>query len=693
MNKTGIFLLSFFIFFYFISLKVDAQQDVRIKRRAFKIEEKEGFQSAWKSRRKGDDFYDKGRGYYDEALEHFLEAYEYNPELAALNYKIGACHFMLGNNEQAIKFLNEALAIDEEVATDVFYLLARAYHFNYAFQDAIRNYQRCLESDIIKDLDKSQKQIDVYIRQCNNGKDLLEEPVRVNINNMGKKINSPYDDYGPVFKGDSVLYFTSRRKHEKSADRWPGDHKFYSNIYRSERKNGEWQKARLVTDEIFSSHNNAILEITSDPLRIYVYLGHEDEGDIYYYEHNGRRWRGPRSISGLINTNAKESSMCLTEDGRGVYFVSDLDDNNTMGGKDIFYSEKDADGKWSYPVNLGGTINTSLNEEGVFVNSTNDKLYFSSEGHNSMGGYDIFMSERDASGDWQKPENIGYPINTPYDDVLYRMIEGESNKGYYATVKEEGYGGKDLYEIVFLGEDREFEYSVSTEPIAWNVRPNKELLYRTPDKLAIDTTIYLTGHIIDTVAGEGIQARLEIIDNQKSQVVATHLSDTNGRYLITLPEQKRYGIEVSAKDYLFFSQSLDFNEMEVVNDTIYKDFILDKVQVGKKVVLENIYFETNSAQLKSSSYPELERVIKLMKDNPGIKLEISGHTDNVGSYVANKKLSESRAKTVVDYLVEHDIDQSRLEYEGYSFTQPIAPNDTPEGRQKNRRVEFEVLEK
>jgi outer membrane protein OmpA-like peptidoglycan-associated protein len=176
-------------------------------------------------------------------------------------------------------------------------------------------------------------------------------------------------------------------------------------------------------------------------------------------------------------------------------------------------------------------------------------------------------------------------------------------------------------------------------------------------------------------------------------VVATHLTDTNGRYLVRLPEQKRYGVEVTAKDYLFFARNLNLSEMETVNDTIYKDFVLDKVEVGKKVVLENIYFETNSARLKPTSFPELDRVIKLMKNNPGLKLEISGHTDNVGSYLANKKLSENRAKSVVDYLVKEGIDQSRLTYEGYSFTRPIAPNDTPEGRQKNRRVEFEILEK
>ena len=694
MKNKNIFLifLAFFLVFQLIAPEIQAQQDVRIKRSNFRIKEKEGFQPAWKSRREGDNYYDRGPGHYDKALEHFLKAYEYNPENAALNYKIGVCHYQLKNNEEAIKFFNEALAGNEEVAVDIFYLLARSYHFTYEFQNAISNYQRCLEPDIIKDLDVKQDRINVYIRQCNNGKELVNNPVRVNINNMGEQINSPYDDYGPVFKGDSVLYFTSRRKNEKNDERWPGDQRFYSNIYRSERQGENWQKAALVSNDIYSRHNNAIVEATSSPRRIYVYRSEKDEGDIYYYEHNGRGWRGPKNFSNLVNTPAKESSLCITRDGSRVYFVSDLDEN-ARGKKDIFYSEKNENGKWSYPVNLGGTINTSLNEEGVFVNSTGDKLYFSSEGHNSMGGYDIFVAERDAAGDWQEPENIGHPVNTPYDDVLFRMIEGQQNKGYYATIKEKGYGRKDLYEVIFLGEEREYESSNALDPIAWEVEPAKERLYQPPEKLAIDTTIYLFGHIMDTLAGDGVQAKVEIIDNQQNKVVATHLTDTNGRYLVRLPEQKRYGVEVTAKDYLFFARNLNLSEMETVNDTIYKDFVLDKVEVGKKVVLENIYFETNSARLKPTSFPELDRVIKLMKNNPGLKLEISGHTDNVGSYLANKKLSENRAKSVVDYLVKEGIDQSRLTYEGYSFTRPIAPNDTPEGRQKNRRVEFEILEK
>lgn len=681
-----------FVLFVLFSSTGFAQEDVRIKRRNFKIDDKAGFKVAWNSIKSGDDFCDRGRGFYDEALQEYLKAYEYNSVNAALNYKIGVCHFQQHNNEKAVQFFNKALAEDGETVPEIFYLLARAYHLNHEFKNAIPSYQRCLAPKVIDELEVGKERINIYIRQCNNAKDLLENPVRVNVRNLGPDINSEYDDYGPVFIGDSVLYFTSRRKHNQNTERWPGDKRYYSNIYRAGKENGEWRGADLLKGNVFSDHNNAIVEATTDPQRLYVYRGHKDDGDIYYFEHKNSDWRGPKNFSGRINTNAKESSMCFTNNGTTVYFVSEMD-KNSFGGKDIFFSKKNSKGKWSDPINVGGLINTSLNEEGVFVNETNDKMYFSSEGHNSMGGYDVFVVERNADGNWQEPENIGYPVNTPYDDVLYRIITGEEDKAYYSTVREDSYGGKDIYQIIFLGEEREFKFSPALDQLAWKVKPEGEILYDSPDKLAIDTTIHLAGIIRDTLFNKGVEAKLEIIDNDRNEIIATHISDTNGRYHIDLPERKRYGVEVSARGYLFFAQNLDLNEMQMKHDTIYKDFVLDRVEVGKKVVLENIYFETNSAKLKQSSYAELERVVKLLRNNPGIKLEISGHTDNVGSYVANKRLSKNRAKSVVDYLIDQGIDSARLTYKGYAFTQPIATNDTPEGRQKNRRVEFEILEK
>ncbi|MGM0497714.1 MAG: OmpA family protein [Bacteroidota bacterium] len=669
------------------------QKDIRIKRRNFKLDNKEGFRDAWKSRREADNYFEEGIGFFDKALEHYKDAYKYNPDNAALNYKMGVCYLSLRENKEAVKSFNKALSLDEEVAIDIFYLLARAYHLDYQFENAIKNYQRCLEKDIIEELDKTSDEINVFIRQCDNAQDLMQDPVRVNISNLGENINSEYDDYGSIIHpNDSILYFTSRRKNEENDERWLGDNKFYSNIYRSYKKDGEWGKAELVPKRLRSDDNDAIVEITENPERIYIYKGDKDNGDIYYYEKKRGKWRGPKNFTNTVNTNSKESAMCFSNDERTLYYVSAWEDQ-TLGKKDIFATKKNSKGKWQTPSNLGGLVNSWLNEEGVYINERGTRMYFSSEGKNSMGGYDIFYSDRDADGNWQEPVNIGYPVNTPYDDLLFRLVDESGKKAYFTSIRDDTHGRKDIYEVIFLGEEKDYFLMEDSAQLAWDIQPDSSIIDKTPEKLAIDTTLYLVGDIRDSTNNEGIKGKIQVVDNEENKVISTYLSDTLGNYTVKLPEKKKYGVEVTAKDYLFFSDIIDLNKMEIKNDSIHKDFYLDKVEVGKKMVLENIYFETGKSKLKKESYEELERVVELLEENPSIKLEISGHTDNVGSYVANKKLSKARAKSVVDYLTSKEISESRLKYEGYSFTKPIETNDTPEGRQKNRRVEFEILEK
>ncbi len=213
-------------------------------------------------------------------------------------------------------------------------------------------------------------------------------------------------------------------------------------------------------------------------------------------------------------------------------------------------------------------------------------------------------------------------------------------------------------------------------------------------KLKVDTALFMVGVVTDSKTAEPIKlAKIEVIDLDLSQVIATGLTDTAGVYQVKIPKKKDFGVEVTAKDYLFFVEIANLTQKQVVDSKIQANFQLDRIDVGAKMVLNNIFFETNKATLKTESAAELQRVASLLIDNPTIRLEISGHTDNVGSYKANQKLSEARAKSVVDYLVTQGVGSSRLEYKGYSFNQPIADNSTPEGRAQNRRVEFKVLSK
>jgi len=276
-----------------------------------------------------------------------------------------------------------------------------------------------------------------------------------------------------------------------------------------------------------------------------------------------------------------------------------------------------------------------------------------------MGGYDIFKSVFE-NGKWSEPENIGYPVNTPDDDVFF-SIAANGMHGYFSSIRADGCGERDLYRVTFKAK---------------------------PPQLVL-----LKGNVLDSKTKKPIEADIVIVDNQSNQEISTFKSNSEtGKYLISLPSGHDYGITVKADNYLFHSENINFPKTYSYKE-INKDILLKSISVGNKIVLNNIFFDFGKATLRSESKMELDRLTKLLNDIPTLKIEISGHTDNVGTQEANVKLSRERAKSVVDYLIENHISTERLKFEGYGFSQPIAPNDTEENMQLNRRTEFKILSK
>lgn len=685
-------ILSLFILSAFITIS-SAQEDIKIKKSDFQIEIKEvGFNDAWKRVKEGEKLYSEGLGTFPQALEHYLKAYKYNSDCASLNYKIGVCYLATDKFYYAAEYLEKAYLKDNNIARDIHYMLARAYHFNLDFENAIEQYKAYYSSFSVKELEKFDVGVDNYIKQCKYGQELVNSPVRVIINNLGERVNSEFDDYNPVLHPkDDIMYFTSRRKTEGKDKRYEGDNKFLENVFTSEQAGELWKKPKLLENKLDSKGNESVLTISSDGTKIYLYNGDENGGDILVSELKNGNWKSPKGISGKLLSKYKETTIAFNKDGNELFFVSNRP--GTIGGMDIFYSKLDEKDKWTEPMNMGSAINTIYDEEGVYWNPAEDKLYFSSQGHNSMGGFDVFVIERDENGMWSTPLNLGYPINTPNDDIFFKMEEG-NKQAYYSSVRDNGFGGKDLYKVIFLGEEKELKLKTDDIFLAWNHKPIEDLFYKKPSEFKVDTALFMAGAVTDSKTAEGINfAKIEVIDLEQSQVIATGLTDTAGNYQVKIPKKKDYGVEVTAKDYLFFVEIAALSQKQVVDSKVTANFQLDKIDVGAKMVLNNIFFETNKATIKEESTAELERVAKLLKQNPTIRLEISGHTDNVGSYRANQKLSESRAKSVVDYLIGQGVAAGRLEYKGYSFNQPIADNNTEEGRAQNRRVEFKVLSK
>jgi flagellar motor protein MotB len=679
-----------FTFLLLMSVISYSQKFVKVVKSEFKTENESGFEEAWNSIKEGDRFYKDGRGTYLEAREQYLFANKYNSENAELNYKIGVCYLLTHDKFEAINYFKKAYLINNQVSTDIHYMLARAYHMSTAFDRAIEEYNKYLSTLAPSDLAQENPVIQRMIQECENGKAFFSSPLRVVISNVGENINSQADDYNSIIgSGDSIMYFTSRRMHDEKSKRSAYDNKFFESIYLSEKIDAKWTRAVNLGPEVNTrNHNNAALYLSENGNRLYIYKGQKDAGDIFVSELKNGTWASPKSLSGGLNTKFRETSMSISPDQKTFYFVSS-NPKVSLGGRDIFVMTKKSDGKWDKPVNIGSKINTPFDEECVFISPDGNTLYFSSKGHNSMGGYDIFRSDKNDLGEWSSPVNIGYPINTPDDDVFY-SFPSTGKYAYYSTNRLGTFGGRDIFRILFLGEEKEFILTTEDLLFAGILDTTRQGFLSAPGTISVETNFILTGKVIDGVTKEGVMAQLEFIDVDQSKVIATTLSNDTGLYTARLPEAKAFGVEINAKGYLFFLDMVDLTgkEPEV---PVYNDFNLEKVEVGTKVVLENIFFETNKATLKPESYPQLEQVLKFMNSNPTVRMEISGHTDNVGSLKLNTNLSQARAEAVVKYLVERGIDPSRLDSKGYAFSQPIAPNDTAEGRAKNRRVEFKIL--
>lgn len=673
---------------------LNAQEDLKIKKSDFQIEIKEvGFKEAWKDLKEGEKLFSDGLGTYPDALVYYLRAAKYNSNCAKLNYKIGVCYLATDKFYYATEYLEKAYLKDNNVSDDIYYIMGRAYHLNLAFDKAIENYKAYYDALSSKDKEEIGNKMDKLIKECKYAQDIVNQPVRVIINNLGERVNSKYDDYNPVLSpNQDLLYFTSRRETEKKDKRYEGDNKFLENAYVSEQAGELWRKPKMIEKRLDSKGNESVVAISSDGNKIYLYNGESNGGDILVSNLKNGSWKSPKSISGKISTKNKETTIAFSPNGREAFFVSNRD-GSIDGSMDIYYTKLNDKDKWIEPTNMGAAINTEYDEEGVYWHPKEDKLYFSSQGHNSIGGFDIFVIERDEEGQWSNPVNLGYPINTPNDDIFFKMDEN-NKQAYYSSVRDNGFGGKDLYKVIFLGEEKEMLLGAEDIMIAWNYKPISDLYYTNPSEVKVDTALYMVGLVTDSKTAEPItMAKIELIDLELSKIVATGLTDTSGAYKMKIPKQKDYGVEVTAKDYLFFVEMAYLSQKQVNDSKIQANFQLNKIDVGAKMVLNNIFFETNKATIKPESETELERVAQLLKENPTIRLEISGHTDNVGSYRANQKLSEARAKSVVDYLVSKGVESSRLEYKGYAFNEPIADNNTPEGRAKNRRVEFKVLSK
>jgi outer membrane protein OmpA-like peptidoglycan-associated protein len=623
---------------------------------------------------------------FQAALPLFLKAQDFNPNNALLNYRIGFIYLNSNYKLKAKPYFEKAFALNPAVSPDINYMLGRSHHLAMDWEKAMNAY-KAYQASLKVDSEKIRiADINRKIQECINGKELMKNPVRVFIDNIGPEVNSPNPDYGSVISADeSVIIFTSRRPTSTGAE---GNY-YPEDIFISTKVNGRWTPAKNIGKPINTEQHDATAGLSPDGTKLFVYIDEKGNGNLYECNLKGELWSKPERMNDNINTKYHESSASLGFDGKTLYFVSQREGG--MGSRDIYMSKLNDKLKWDKAVNAGPAINTQYGEEGAVIHPDGKTLYFSSQGHKGMGGYDIFKSVYE-NGKWSEPENLGYPINTPDDDIFF-TISASGKRGYYTSFTSDGYGEKDIYVITFLGPEKPVVLNGEDNLLASLTAPVKEVVIAPTVEIKVAQVTLLKGVITDALTQKPLEAQIELIDNTKNEVIATFTSNSStGKYLVSLPAGKNYGIAVKKEGYLFHSENFDIPASAAFQE-VNKDVQLKNVAVGSKIVLKNIFFDFGKATLRPESTNELERLIKLLNDVPTLRIEISGHTDNKSSAEFNQKLSEARAKAVVDYLVGKGIDKTRLTAVGYGLTQPIATNDTDEGRQMNRRTEFKILSK
>ncbi|HTJ13841.1 MAG TPA: OmpA family protein [Dinghuibacter sp.] len=469
--------------------------------------------------------------------------------------------------------------------------------------------------------------------------------------NLGDSINSKASEYLPSLTLDGKTLVFTRNVNGNNED-------FYESHLGAD---GKWSLARPLGGNINTPDNEGAQNISQDG-KMLVFTGcNRPDGygscDIYYALKTRQGWSTPLNIGEPINTEFWESQPSLSPDQRDLYFAAR--DPSGFGGSDIWVSHRLPNGAWGNPQNLGPNINTKGDESCPFIHPDNQTLYFTSNGLPGYGGTDLFVVHKDSTGRWGKPVNLGYPINT-IDNEGALTIAADGKTAYYATDRSDSRGGLDIY----------------TFELREGIRPFR--------------TLWVRGKVFDKKTKEGLPSSVDLTDVHGGQAIARAQTDEDGNYLITLPVGKEYAFAVHRKGYLLYSEHYDFSQ-KAPDSTYEVNIPLQPLEPNASIILKNIFFDTRKFDLKPESVVELDAVVQLMKENPTLKIQISGHTDNVGSDKDNMVLSNARAISVINYLMVHGIAPNRLVAKGYGATKPIADNATEAGRAQNRRTELTVI--
>lgn len=614
----------------------------------------------------------KAQKQYSKAKE-YVRARDFNKALNALDKALedqsdfinavllrASIQFDQKEYEQAEKGFQQATQLAPDYDNFAWFQLGVTQWKLKKFDSAATQMSRFLQGKIRQASLRSEAE--QYLRNASFAAKATENPVRFDPQPLSSAINtSDADETLPVPTADgSTLIYT--RRYQRQED-----------LYFSQKENGEWQPGQPIPG-VNTPMNEGAQSISADGKTIVFTVcnrrGDFGSCDLYISENRDGQWTRPENMGPVINSPSWESQPALSSDGRLMYFASDR--NGGQGKRDIWFSQRQKNGAWTAPKNLGATINTGLNDQAPFIHPDGLSLYFMSDGHPGMGGSDLFLTRKIKNEEWQQPQNLGFPINT------------EANEG-----------------AISISLDGQTAYFTSDQ-LKEGARDNDLYTFEMPPEIRPKPVTYVKAKVVEQGNSRPLIANVELTDLNTGQLFANTVTDRDGTFLICLPSGNNYALNVEKKGYAFYSENFALEDglqveepflIEVALIPIPKVVVREEApeESSEPIVLKNVFFETGSAQLLDASQQELDRLYRLLTDNPDMRIQINGHTDNVGEEENNQVLSENRAKAVFDYLLEKGIAEERLAYKGFGENEPIASNDSEEGRQQNRRTEFVIL--
>lgn len=667
-------------------------QNVDFKSANFK-EDKEGLKVATEAIKKGDEFFELANQAifqvqspglnYELALLEYNKAQEFNPKNGLLNLKIGVCYMNSPYAQKGISYLQTAKELDPECDPFLDFYLGKALQLGGKYAEAIKAYES-FEAGY-KKADHFNKFVSKAKKECALIRTAEENPIRAWVDNV-TELNSPFNDYAPSVSTDGAeLIFTSDRPNGHTPN---AAGSYDKDIYSSSLSDGKWSPAQALKGGVNTEEDDVSNNLSYDGTKMLLHRSVDGQFDIFESKLVGLNWTSPEKMPFQISSNkANEIYAAYSSDGWSIYFARDHETRSN--GFELMYSSMQSKIQKNYmAAQMISTVNSKFNEGPVYITLDGETMYIASEGGDSYGGYDIFVSERN-QGTWSKPVNLGYPINTPYDDFFFSST-ANGKYAYIASNRAEGKGGYDIYKVTFWGSEKKPALATEDYLLASIANPMKDNTIESSVDVNKKSFTVFKGKTIDAMTKKAVEAEIDITDNATGKIIETFTTNSaTGKFIITLASGKNYGIAVRADGYLFHSENFDIPNGSADN-MVNKTIELKNIAVGSKIALRNIFFDTGKSTLRAESNAELDRLVKLLKDVPTLKIEISGHTDNTGSATLNATLSQARAEAVVNYLKGKGIAANRMTAMGYGSSRPIASNGTADGRQQNRRTEFEI---